>query len=262
MFSGELAGVAGHRVVIEDFWRGEEVSFIAICDGEQAIALPPAQDHKAIFDGDQGSNTGGMGAYSDDRILSPGDQNYILEQVIGKTLRGMAAEGNPFRGFLFAGLMMTSDGPKVLEFNVRLGDPETQCLMTRLESGFVDSLLLATQGKLAEACLNIKPGATCCVVLAAQGYPAKPKSGDLIRGVPEAEAKGTLVFQAGTKLQQGNLLTAGGRVLGVTAGGDHLTQAIQSAYAGVAQISFDGMQFRKDIGEKGLKRYTGERVGT
>ncbi len=254
LFSGALVGAAGSRVLIEDFWRGEEVSFIAICDHDTALPLPPTQDHKNIFDNDQGPNTGGMGAYCDDRILTAEQQAHILENIILKTLRGMASEGAPFRGFLYAGLMMTADGAKVLEYNVRLGDPETQALLYRIEGGFVQTILAATEGRLPSAKLQLSEGATACVVMAAHGYPAKVRTGDKIEGIEKA--KGATVFQAGTRMDNGALVTSGGRVLGVTASGRDLKTSLNHAYAALENISFDGMQFRRDIGQKGLKRYT------
>lgn len=262
MFDGSLVGAAGSRVVIEDFWRGEEVSFIAICDHDDAVVFPPTQDHKAIFDNDEGPNTGGMGTYCDDRILTPEQKQQLAEEVVLKTIRGMAAEGMPFRGFLFAGLMMTEEGAKVLEFNVRLGDPETQSILTRVEGGFGEAVYLATTGRLKEAKLRVADGVSCCVVLAASGYPGTPKSGDVIRGIGAAEEKGVRVFHAGTKQRGEEVVTSGGRVLGVTAKGADLREAIAKAYEGVREIGFEGMQYRKDIGAKGLKRYTGKQVGT
>ncbi len=260
LFSGSLVGQAGSRVLIEDFWRGEEVSFIAICDEDTAIALPPTQDHKNIFENDQGPNTGGMGAYCDDRILTPEQKAHILEHVILKTLRGMASEGAPFRGFLYAGMMMTADGPKVLEYNVRLGDPETQALLYRIDGGFVDTLYAATEHKLPSANLSIPAGATACVVMAAHGYPSIVRSGDAIHGLDNVQA--ATVFHAGTRANDGQIKTSGGRVLGVTATGPDLETALNHAYAAVNKIHFEGMQFRRDIGQKGLKRYTKGRVGT
>lgn len=254
LFSGALVGAAGSRVLIEDFWRGEEVSFIAICDHNTALPLPPTQDHKAIYDNDEGPNTGGMGAYCDDRILTAEQKSHILEHIILKTLRGMASEGAPFRGFLYAGLMMTADGPKVLEYNVRLGDPETQALLYRMEGGFAETLVAATKGQLPSAKLKISDGATACVVMAAHGYPAKVRSGDKIEGI-EGVSNAT-VFQAGTRIDNGALVTAGGRVLGVTAAGPDLKTSLDKAYAALQNITFDGMQFRRDIGRRGLKRYT------
>jgi phosphoribosylamine--glycine ligase len=254
LFSGDLVGAAGSRVIIEDFWRGEEVSFIAICDQDKALTLPPSQDHKAIFENDEGPNTGGMGAYSDDRILTEAEKTWILENVIIRTLEGMAAEGIPFRGFLYAGLMMTAGGPKVLEYNVRLGDPETQALLDRIESGFAETILAATERRLETAQLKIRPGASVCVVLAAQGYPGKVRSGDVIHGLDQVE--GATVFHAGTRREGDQIVTAGGRVLGVTAQGDSLRPALERVYRGLQPIQFDGMQYRRDIGQKGLKRYT------
>jgi phosphoribosylamine--glycine ligase len=255
LFSGELVGAAGSRVVMEDFWRGEEVSFIAICDVDTALPLPPTQDHKAIFENDEGPNTGGMGAYCDDRILTPAQQQDILNRIILPTLNGMAAEGNPFRGFLYAGLMMTPAGPKVLEYNVRLGDPETQALLYRIDNGFVDTLMAATGGCLPKANLSLPPGATACVVLAAHGYPGQVRTGDVINGLSDVTS--ATVFHAGTRADGGRILTSGGRVLGVTARGHTLQEALNGAYQAVHQIHFEGMQFRRDIGHKGLKRYTG-----
>jgi phosphoribosylamine---glycine ligase len=256
LFSGKLVGAAGARVVIEDFHRGEEVSFIALCDGLTALPLRPTQDHKAIFDNDEGPNTGGMGAYCDDRILSADQTQFVMERVILPTLEGMSAEGRPFRGFLFAGLMMTAEGPLTLEFNVRLGDPETQALMYRIESGFAEACLAATEGRLAGAGLTWLPGASACVVMAAHNYPASPRSGDAIQGIHQAHQAGAMVFHAGTKVEQGQLQTAGGRVLGVTGRGAKLQEALEIAYAGVGQIHFAGQQHRSDIGQKGLRRYT------
>ncbi len=260
LFSGALVGDAGARVLIEDFWRGEEVSFIAICDHDTALALPPTQDHKNIFENDEGPNTGGMGAYCDDRILSAEQKDHILEHVILKTLIGMAAEGAPFRGFLYAGMMMTADGPKVLEYNVRLGDPEAQALLYRIEGGFVETIIAATEGKLPGARLTISAGATACVVMAAHGYPGPPRNGDTIHGL--GEAMEATVFHAGTRANGDEIQTAGGRVLGVTAAGAELQPALDRAYAAVDRIHFAGKQFRRDIGQKGLKRYTNNRVGT
>lgn len=254
LFSGALVGAAGSRVLIEDFWRGEEVSFIAICDHDTALALPPTQDHKAIHDHDEGPNTGGMGAYCDDRILTGEQKAYIMEHIIHRTLQGMAAEGAPFRGFLYAGLMMTASGPKVLEYNVRLGDPETQALLYRIEGGFVDTIFAATDRQLAGAKLSIPEGATACVVMAAHGYPGTVRTGDAIHGLESVH--GATVFQAGTQRRDGQLVTAGGRVLGVTARGQELKESLRLAYKAVGKIEFDGMQVRKDIGQKGLKRYT------
>jgi len=208
-------GTLRGRLVIEEFLRGEEVSFIALCDGRDVVALAPTQDHKAAFDGDTGPNTGGMGAYCDGAILSEAQTADILNRVIYPTM-----EATNFTGFLYAGLMMTADGPKVLEFNVRLGDPETQPLMHRMESGFAGPLMAAAEGRLRGVKLVWRTGPSVCVVLASAGYPGAYETGKEISGIAEAEATGATVFQAGTRLAPaGALETSGGRVLGVTAGG-------------------------------------------
>jgi len=243
-----LATLSG-RLVVEEFLRGEEVSFIALCDGRNVVPLAPTQDHKAVFDGDTGPNTGGMGAYCDSAILTAAETEGILERVIYPTV---AATG--FTGFLYAGMMMTASGPKVLEFNVRLGDPETQPLMQRMASDFVPALLASATGGLAGAKLEWHAGPTVCVVLASRGYPGSYETGTPIHGVAEAEATGATVFHAGTRMGPAGLVTSGGRVLGVTARGDDLPSAIDHAYGAVTKISFDGMHYRTDIGRKGLAR--------
>ena len=237
----------GPRLIIEEFLRGEEVSFIALCDGRDAIALEPTQDHKTVGDNDTGPNTGGMGAYCDGRILTAATSSRVMESVIRPAV---AATG--FTGFLYAGLMMTATGPQVLEFNVRLGDPETQPLMHRLNSSFADVLTASATGSLAGATLQWKPEPSVCVVMAAHGYPAQVRTGDPITGI---DACGAQVFHAGTKLRANGLETAGGRVLGVTASGADLPCAIENVYAAVSKIHFDGAHYRRDIGRKGLKRW-------
>jgi phosphoribosylamine---glycine ligase len=240
-------------LVIEEFLRGEEVSFIALCDGKNVVPLAPTQDHKAVFDGDQGPNTGGMGAYCDSAILSEAETRQILDRVIYPTV-----EATRFTGFLYAGLMMTADGPKVLEFNVRLGDPETQPLMHRMATDFAAVLMAAAEGELGSVKLEWRRGPSVCVVLASGGYPGDYQTGKLIHGIEAAEATGTTVFHAGTRQEAGGVETAGGRVLGVTAGGTDLASAIDAAYAGVRAIRFEGMHYRTDIGRKGLERYNGK----
>src|ERR1035441_7362470 len=242
-------GTLNGRLVIEEFLTGEEVSFIALCDGRDALPLAATQDHKAVFDGDKGPNTGGMGAYCDLGILSEAHTRMVMERVINPTVEAMN-----FTGFLYAGLMMTADGPKVLEFNVRLGDPETQPLMHRMESDFVPALLAASEGKLAGHKLAWHAGPSVCVVLASAGYPGAYETGKEIRGLEMAEAKGATVFHAGTRTLHGRLETSGGRVLGVTASGADLPAAIAAAYEGVRHIEFEGMHYRRDIASKGLKR--------
>ena len=247
----------GNRLVIEECLTGEEVSFIALCDGRDVIPLAPTQDHKAVNDGDTGPNTGGMGAYCDARILSDGESATILDTVIRPTV---AATG--FTGFLYAGLMMTADGPKVLEFNVRMGDPETQPLMHRLDSDLVPVLAALAHGELAGHQLTWKSGPSVCVVLASEGYPGSYPTGRLISGIERAEAAGATVFHAGTRQGPHGLETAGGRVLGVTASGGDLASAIDRAYAAAAKIEFQGMHYRRDIGRKGLRRYNKRVSGT
>jgi phosphoribosylamine--glycine ligase len=243
--------------VIEEFLRGEEVSFIALCDGKDVVPLAPTQDHKAVFDGDLGPNTGGMGAYSDDAILTPVQTEEILKSVIRPTV-----DATGFSGFLYAGLMMTESGPKVLEFNVRLGDPETQPLLHRMASDFVPFLMAAATGSLSGMRLEWRTEPSVCVVMASAGYPGAFETGRAIRGIDAAEASGTTVFQAGTRIGPNGLETSGGRVLGVTASGRDLAAAIEAAYRGVEQIHFEGAHFRRDIGRKGLGRYNKDTVGT
>jgi phosphoribosylamine--glycine ligase len=256
MFSGTLVGAAGRRIVVEEFLTGEEVSFIGLCDGERVIAMEPSQDHKTIHDGDQGPNTGGMGAYSDSRILSEQMRDIVMRSVMQRTVDQMAAEGNPFTGFLYAGLMMTANGPKVLEFNVRLGDPETQALLHRLDCDFGELLFEAATGSVRAELLRFSPDPSICVVLAAHGYPGTVRTGDPISGIEAAERTGAVVFHAGTRInERQELVTSGGRVLGVTASGATLPQAIDAAYAACSRIAFDGRQMRTDIGRKGLTRW-------
>jgi phosphoribosylamine--glycine ligase len=256
MFAGELVGVAGKRVVIEDFCPGEEVSFIALSDGEHVVPFAPTQDHKQVFDGDRGPNTGGMGAYSDDLILDAAAREDMMTLVIRPTVDEMARRGTPFSGFLFAGLMMTPGGVRVLEFNVRLGDPETQVLMHRMDTDLGEMLQAAAEGRLHEIALRWKPEPSVCVVLCAANYPGAPRKGDPISGIEAAEAAGAIVFHAGTAIEDGQLVTAGGRVLGITASGGDLREAIRAAYAAAQRIQFSGMHYRRDIGAKGLRRYT------
>ena len=250
-----LPALLGTRLVVEEFLKGEEVSFIVLSDGNNVLPLQPSQDHKAVRDNDEGPNTGGMGAYCDSRILTAEQTAAVMRTVIEPTIRQMAAENNPFTGFLYAGLMMTVAGPKVLEFNARLGDPETQALLHRMDSDFVPALHAAAQGDLSNITLTWKPDPSLCVVLAAHGYPGEVRTGDRIDGIEAAEANGAVVFQAGTKQTPDGIITSGGRVLGVTASGLDLKAAMDNAYAATKHIHFDGMHYRTDIGAKGLKRY-------
>ena len=244
---------ASSNLVMEEFLAGEEVSFIVLSDGANVLPLEPAQDHKAIFDGDQGPNTGGMGAYCDGRILSEVEKQLVMERVIRPAIGAMRKEGDPFTGFLYAGLMMTALGPKVVEFNARLGDPETQALMHRMASDFVEPLFAAAHGSLDETPLEWKTDPSVCVVLAAAGYPGSVRTGDAITGLDQVHE--ATVFHAGTKMDKTVLATSSGRVLGVTASGTNLDLAMSNAYSDVDKIHFDGMHYRKDIGKKGLKRW-------
>jgi phosphoribosylamine---glycine ligase len=245
----------GPNVVIEEFLEGEEVSFIGLSNGQMLLPFAPTQDHKRVFDGDQGPNTGGMGAYCAPGILTSQQTGEIMDRIMLPAIAQMRKDGTPFAGFLYAGLMMTSEGPKVLEFNVRLGDPETQVLMHSFRGDFAEvlSMMVAgTGGVSARAWAD----PSVCVVLAAAGYPESARTGDEIHGIEEAQATGATIFQAGTKLEGGRLLTAGGRVLGVTASGATLSQSIENAYRAVNHIRFAGKHFRKDIGEKYLRKTT------
>jgi len=236
-------------MVIEEFLEGEEVSFIVLCDGKRAVPLEPSQDHKRVFDNDQGPNTGGMGAYSDSLILTAAQRATIMDTIIEPVVRATS-----FTGFLYAGLMMTADGPSVLEFNVRMGDPETQPLMMRLESDWGEVLLAAANGALDTDHLDWSPEPATCVVMASGGYPGSFETGKKITGTESV--KDAVVFEAATNRVGDDLVTNGGRVLGVTARGADLQTSIDRAYKAVSQIHFDGMHYRRDIGARGLRRYS------
>ena len=253
MLSDNKLGNAGARVVIEEFLIGEEASFIVIVDGKNVVPLATSQDHKRLNDGDQGPNTGGMGAYSPAPVVTPEIHARAMREVIMPTVLGMKADGIPYTGFLYAGLMISPDGRiKTLEFNCRMGDPETQPIMARLESDLVNALDKAIDGKLDEVELKWDRRIALGVVLAAHQYPDTPRSGDRISGIP-APTNDQIVFHAGTKLHDGNLLTSGGRVLCVVGLADTVKAAQQKAYSAVEQIHFDGMQYRKDIGFRAIK---------
>jgi phosphoribosylamine---glycine ligase len=254
MLSGKLFGEAGRAVVLEERLTGAEASVHAICDGERALVLPAAQDHKRIGDGDTGPNTGGMGTYAPAPLVTPELGDRIRREVIEPTLRGMAAEGAPFRGTLFAGVMISQSGePSLLEFNVRFGDPETQVLVNVVEGDLAEALSVAARGSLEPGLLRPARRHAVCVVLAAAGYPGTPRTGDVIEGIAEAErAPGVRVYHAGTRRQGDRLLTAGGRVLGVTAFGESLEQAHARAYRAADAIRFDGRQLRRDIAARAL----------
>jgi len=247
-------GDAGARVVIEDFLQGEEASFIVMSDGQHVLALASSQDHKRLHDGDQGPNTGGMGAYSPAPVVTPTIHARVLREIILPTVQGMAADGIEYTGFLYAGLMIDAKGqPRTLEFNCRLGDPETQPILLRLKSDLLDLLEHATDGTLDEVEAEWDRRTALGVVVAAAGYPEAPRSGDPVIAVP-ADAEDCVVFHAGTQLVDGQLLTSGGRVLTVTALGDSVRAAQRRAYDAVAQVRFAGQQYRTDIGHRAIHR--------
>ncbi len=248
-------GAAGQRIVIEDFLPGEEASFFALCDGQTAVPFGAAQDHKRAYDGDKGPNTGGMGAYSPAPIFDDAQRDLAMERIILPTLRGMAAEGRPFKGVLFAGLMITTEGPILIEYNVRFGDPECQTLLRRLKSDLAPVLLAAAKGELSSAApLEWSDEHAVTVVYAAQGYPDQPLTGSVIRGLVEASnIEGVEIFVAGARLDDDGLLrAAGGRVLNVTATGKTLAQAVAAAYAAVDKIDWPGGFCRRDIAWRAL----------
>jgi phosphoribosylamine--glycine ligase len=252
MLGDHRLGEAGARVVIEECLEGEEASFIVMADGEQVLPLASSQDHKRLLDGDLGPNTGGMGAYSPAPIVTPAVHARIMREIIGPAIRGMAAEGMPYTGFLYAGVMIDANGaPRTLEFNCRLGDPETQPIMMRLKSDLVDLVQHTLEGKLDSIDAEWDRRAALGVVLAAAGYPDQPRKGDAISGLGASESE-SKVFHAGTALDGEAVITSGGRVLCVTALGETVRQAQRTAYAAVSAIHFDGMQYRKDIGYRAI----------
>lgn len=255
LFSGALLGSAERQIVIEEFLEGEEVSFLCLCDGTHVAPLVPAQDHKRVGEGDTGPNTGGMGVYSTDSILEPGMTDWILHHIAEPTVRGMAEEGTPFVGVLYCGLMMTARGPEVLEYNTRFGDPETQAILMRLESDLVDALEACIDGRLDQTELRWSRGASACVIASSAGYPGSYQTGLHITGLGSAAlVPGVQVFHSGTSRLEDRMVTAGGRVLGVTATGDSLRQALDRAYQALGEIDFDGMYYRRDIGHRALAK--------
>jgi phosphoribosylamine---glycine ligase len=247
-------GDAGRRVLIEEALSGEELSYIILTDGKDFIAMAPARDHKRAFDGDTGPNTGGMGAYSTDNILPPALEKQIVESVVRPTLDALRKEGIPYRGFLYAGLMLTSQGPKVLEFNCRLGDPETQAVLLRADFDFAQACLLAAQSKLKGFKAHWSPAASICVVMASEGYPSHPVTGKVIEGLEEAaSAGGAILFHAGTRREGINYYTSGGRVLGISARAGALEPARKTAYDAISGIRFAGAHYRHDIGGAAVK---------
>lgn len=248
-FDRNELGSGGHKVLFEEALEGDELSFIILADGEKYAPLVPTRDHKRVFDGNQGPNTGGMGAYSSDELLSPAMRNTIVKNIVEPTMRGLKTDGVSYRGFLYFGLMLASNGPQVLEFNCRLGDPETQAIMARVDFNLAEVLLDAANGRLDPSKLKWKPGASVCVVAASAGYPGKFEAVKPIRGLTDLNRNsGVKVLHAGTKKSGEDIVTAGGRVLGVTASGASLDEALNRAYAAMNKIEFEGKHFRRDIG--------------
>ncbi len=254
MLSGVLLGYPVEEIVLEEFLDGEELSFFALCDGTHAIPIAAAQDHKRIGEGDTGPNTGGMGAYSTDALLSPAMRDWLTINVAQKTVDGMRSEDTPFVGILFCGMMMTRRGPMVLEFNTRFGDPETQAILMRLDTDIVDLFEAAINGTANRLAIKMKPGASVCVIAASEGYPGKYPSGRPITGL-DAASEDVFVFHSGTAVRDEVLVTAGGRVLGVTAVSTAgLEDALNKAYETIKSINFEGIQFRRDIGWRALAK--------
>jgi phosphoribosylamine--glycine ligase len=255
MLQGNAFGVAGQTVVVEEFLHGEEVSVLIITDGTRAVPLPPAQDHKRALDDDRGKNTGGMGAYTPAPMVDDALLNRIHREIIEPTLAGMRAEGSPYRGCLYCGLMVSDSGPKVLEYNCRFGDPEAQVVVPLLEGDLAQLLRSAARGVLDESAYVLRDGSAVCVVLASGGYPDEHATGKRISGL-DSLPPGVVAFHAGTKRSGNDILTAGGRVLGITAisDGKDLASTIEIAYDAVGMIAFEGMQYRRDIGRKALRR--------
>ncbi len=246
-------GAAGDTVVIEECLAGPEVSFFVLSDGVRALPIGSAQDHKRIFDDDLGPNTGGMGAFAPSPLCDAAFSARVMREIVNPVIAGMAVEGHPFRGFLYVGLMLTAAGPKVIEFNVRLGDPEAQVILPLIDEPLAPLLLAASKGQLSVSACRLGSDRVVGVVLASRGYPDSSESGQPIAGIEEAEAiPGVSVYHAGTAIRDGQLVTAGGRVLTVVGRGRDFAEAISRAYAGVTPIRFDGLQFRRDIGRKAL----------
>ena len=247
-------GDAGARVVIEEFMEGEEASLLAFTDGTMIRPMISAQDHKRAYDGDRGPNTGGMGTYAPAPVMTPGMTERAVEEILKPTIAAMAKEGRVYRGCLYLGLMVTADGPKVVEFNARFGDPETQVVLPLLDSDLVAIMCACADGTLADVPIRWKDGAAVCVVLASGGYPGHYEKGQEIHGLADAEAMGALVFHAGTAMKDGKLVTNGGRVLGVVGRGADISSAVDAAYAAATKISFKDAYYRKDIAHRALER--------
>jgi phosphoribosylamine--glycine ligase len=254
MLSGKMLGEAGARVVLEEFLKGEELSFLVMSDGERVVPLVATQDHKRVFDNDQGPNTGGMGAYSTDQIIDAKMRDWLVSHIARPVVAGMKAEGAEYKGILYCGIMMTARGPIVLEFNCRFGDPETQPIMMRMESDLLEAIEASIEGRVSDGDFRWSAEPAVCVVMASGGYPGTFEAGKRITGIEDADRMyGVKVFHAGTNQRDGAYYTSGGRVLGVTARGNDLPDAVERAYDAVMKIRFDGMHYRKDIAARGLK---------
>ena len=252
MMRGGRFGRSGARVLIEECMVGREVTVLCFTDGRVIVPMPASQDHKRVFDGDKGPNTGGMGAFAPSPLYTPDVARRVTDEILQPTLRAMNAEGLDFRGVLYVGLMLTADGPKVVEYNARFGDPETQAVLPLLMSDLMEIMLAVREQRLEQLDIRWRGGAAACVVLASGGYPGKYEGGKVITGIVKAEALGATVYHAGTAVKDGALVTAGGRVLGVTALGDTLADAVRSAYMAAKEIHFDGAHMRSDIGSREL----------
>ena len=250
MMRGGRFGQSGARVLIEECMVGREVTVLCFTDGRVIVPMPASQDHKRVFDGDKGPNTGGMGAFAPSPLYTPDMARRVTDEILQPTLRAMNAEGLDFRGVLYVGLMLTADGPKVVEYNARFGDPETQAVLPLLMSDLMEIMLAVREQRLEQLDIRWRGGAAACVVLASGGYPGKYEGGKVITGIVKAEALGATVYHAGTAVKDGALVTAGGRVLGVTALGDTLADAVRSAYMAAKEIHFDGAHMRSDIGSR------------
>ncbi len=255
MLSGKMVGTAGARVVLEECLKGDELSFLVVSDGERVVPLVAAQDHKRVFDGDKGPNTGGMGAYSTPDIIDDRMRDWLVHHIAQPVISGMKAEGTEYRGVLYCGLMMTARGPMVLEFNCRFGDPETQPILMRLESDLLDALEASVNGGIGEVDFRWSQDSTVCVVMASGGYPGAFELGKKITGLDEAaRVEGVKVFHAGTTKRDGEFFTAGGRVLGVTARAGDLSTAVQRAYEACGKIKFEDAHYRSDIAKRALRK--------
>ena len=252
MMRGGRFGRSGARVLIEECMVGREVTVLCFTDGKVIVPMPASQDHKRVFDGDKGPNTGGMGAFAPSPLYTPDVAGRVTDEILQPTLAAMNAEGLDFRGVLYVGLMLTADGPKVVEYNARFGDPETQAVLPLLESDLMEIMLAVREQRLEELAIRWRSGAAACIVLASGGYPGKYEGGKAITGIAKAEALRATVYHAGTAMKDGALVTAGGRVLGVTALGDTLAEAVAHAYTAAREIHFDGAHMRSDIGSREL----------